>query len=280
MDGIVKHSPLTEETFGDKGLNFWIEKRITTENIGRHWHECLEIMLVLNGSGTHFLNSTPFRVRRGYICLIHPGDFHELIIDKTEPFEMIDMLVSHNFVSGQSMNQVRYHNRDLSKYLDERKLEVTQYVCEKLLGEYNGENPMCAEVIRNGFEWMMLNIFHSENYLDNESLRKEKIEQVIMHINNSFMREITLEQVAKMVHLSRGYFSQYFKEEMGVTFQEYLQNLRLNFALELIKTSDLSISEICFRTGFNSAAYFSRAFKKHFGNSPRFYRNHNKKSDF
>ena len=80
------------------------------------------------------------------------------------------------------------------------------------------------------------------------------------------------EAVAKTVHLSPNYFSEYFKKQTGEKFSLVVLRLRIDFAANLLKISDLSVKEIAFESGFNSAAYFSNTFKAFYHMSPDKYR--------
>jgi len=99
-----------------------------------------------------------------------------------------------------------------------------------------------------------------------QELQKKKINRAIVNakvfINENFSNEITLEEVSKEVCVSTHYFSRLFKEETSENFIEYLTRVRLDRAKELMKNSDLSIKEICFKVGFADPNYFSHTFKK------------------
>jgi two-component system response regulator YesN len=97
-------------------------------------------------------------------------------------------------------------------------------------------------------------------------LQKKKINKVIVNaklfIQDNFSNEITLEEVSKFVCVSPHYFSRLFKEETSENFIEYLTKVRIDKAKELMKTSNLSIKEICFKIGYADPNYFSHIFKK------------------
>ena len=83
--------------------------------------------------------------------------------------------------------------------------------------------------------------------------------------------------MARHIGYSPNYFSAEFKKETGVEFQKYLRNLRLDFAMKLLKLSRLSVTEVCFECGFNTLAHFLSAFKSFVGVTPSEYRkNHSK----
>ena len=75
-----------------------------------------------------------------------------------------------------------------------------------------------------------------------------------------------------MVNISPYYFSKVFKEECGLNFIEYLTNIRIDKAKELLEKSNLSIKEICVSCGYTDPNYFSRSFKKNVGVTPTEYK--------
>lgn len=111
--------------------------------------------------------------------------------------------------------------------------------------------------------------------LDSEMIRissLSSIEKIIEYIKNHYMEDITLDDLAKMVYLSPTYLSYLFKKQLGITFKEYLINIRLKKSKELIETTDLSIGEISKMVGIEDQNYFSRLFKRKFGVSPLNYK--------
>jgi YesN/AraC family two-component response regulator len=83
-----------------------------------------------------------------------------------------------------------------------------------------------------------------------------------------YSEAISLESLSKSAYLSPVYLSKIFKEETGDSPINYLINMRLNKAKELLEEGDLSIKTIAKSVGYNDAYYFSKLFKKHFGVSP------------
>ena len=85
--------------------------------------------------------------------------------------------------------------------------------------------------------------------------------------------ELSIQKVAKYLHISPSYLSLIFKRDDDVTFLKYLVSIRLEAAKDLLCNSDLKTSEIAERIGYPDINYFSYFFKKNFGMSPREYKN-------
>ena len=88
-----------------------------------------------------------------------------------------------------------------------------------------------------------------------------------------FQENIQLDDAARSVGISPYYFSKLFKEQAGVNFIDYLTDLRMEKARDLLTHQNLSIKEVCARCGYADQNYFSRIFKKTVGMTPTEYRN-------
>ena len=92
-------------------------------------------------------------------------------------------------------------------------------------------------------------------------------------INLNDLREVSLESAAASVGLSAPYLSRLFKEKCGRHFHEYVVQERMHAAAGLLRESPNPIQEISRMVGYGDVAYFGRLFRKHFGSTPRDYRN-------
>ena len=100
----------------------------------------------------------------------------------------------------------------------------------------------------------------------------EEIVSAIRYINRHYSEFVSLEQAAERVHMSRYHFCRIFHSATGATFLEYLYNVRLAKAHQLLLGSDLSLSEIAARCGFSSTSHLTRIFKNAYGMPPREFR--------
>ena len=103
---------------------------------------------------------------------------------------------------------------------------------------------------------------------------EHRMMQIRTYVSCNATREITLQEVAAHVGMNVSAFCTFFKRQTAQTFVDYLNKYRLDIACHLLEEGKLSVSEVCFASGFNNPAYFSRLFKKMYGVPPSDYRGH------
>ncbi|MDI3310407.1 MAG: response regulator [Thermoanaerobacterium sp.] len=99
-----------------------------------------------------------------------------------------------------------------------------------------------------------------------------RAEQLIKYIDENYSTPLTLSMLAQKFNFSPKYISNLIKNKVGHSFTEYLTNLRIKRAVELLTKTDLSIKEIALSVGYDDQQYFHRLFKKKTGKTPAQYR--------
>ncbi|WP_238885873.1 AraC family transcriptional regulator [Clostridium sp. YIM B02551] len=99
------------------------------------------------------------------------------------------------------------------------------------------------------------------------------LKEVLEYIDSHYSEKITLTEIATMSNLSKHHFCRLFKRFTGKTFTDYINLLRINKAISLLKDKDFNINEVALSVGFNDSNYFSRIFKRYKNISPNKIRN-------
>lgn len=111
-------------------------------------------------------------------------------------------------------------------------------------------------------------LHHSETTSPLSEPVREALDYMAQHLSEPF----GLREVAEHVHLNPSYFSVLFKEQLQMTFSEYTTRMRLQKAKELLLQTNLPVTEVAERVGYQTAKYFSKLFKEYEGHSPGLYR--------
>ena len=112
-----------------------------------------------------------------------------------------------------------------------------------------------------------------EKIFISNSSAAEKINSLISYIDRHLGNNITVDELARIVHFHPNYFIKFFKSYLGISPIHYINKIRMDRAKNLLKTSETPIKEIASRVGFNDLFYFSKTFKSYTGFTPSEFRN-------
>lgn len=117
-------------------------------------------------------------------------------------------------------------------------------------------------------------ISHPES--EDDTTFNEKIINTMKEYIDQHYNSVTLEDLAELVHMNPDYVSKFFKKHSGMLFSQYLTQIRMNRAAELLNNVKYAIYEVSEKVGYSNSFNFTKAFKNYFGISPRDYRNSKK----
>ena len=101
---------------------------------------------------------------------------------------------------------------------------------------------------------------------------RRRIDRVINYLNERFSGEVTQSDVARRIGMSPAAFSRFFRRTTGTTFVDYLNELRVSRACNLLIDTEESVLEVSLRSGFNNLSNFNRKFRRYKAMTPKEYR--------
>lgn len=150
---------------------------------------------------------------------------------------------------------------------DEEPYEDYIYSLDQLAGLFGTVHDMLLflkERLREKLEtttgWKLLHV------------KNRTFKAILTYVDENYCRDISISSISKQFNVNGNYISQLFTKEVGTTFTQYLSKLRIDYACQLLTTTDLPINEIAEKTGYDDNFYFSRMFKRMKGISPSAYR--------
>jgi len=251
-----------------------------------HCHREVEFLFVLNNNMTLYLNGKSHVLEKDSIALISPGDIHGVegsehirlvlqfrvdllegkYIEKDEIYSIYEKLHTLERLSShwprEAQNKISGILMELSAISDAQdpcqRIKIL-YLVYKLIYTCLTEIPASSQLP------MPSHMIYKNKAMQN-------LEKAFIYINKNYGRKITLEEISSLFHYSPEYFSRLWKKYTGITFHRYLNEYRITQAIMLLKDTELSISDICYRSGFESIKTFNRVFKSVTGKNPSSYR--------
>ena len=124
--------------------------------------------------------------------------------------------------------------------------------------------------------WRLITVFEE---MEGKNYSPNYVEIAKSYIENEYSKDVKIREIAVRLRLDRTYFSTLFKKETGISPQQYLTEMRLSRAKDLMANYNLSPSVVATAVGYSDIFSFSRMFKRHFGISPTEYICSNEKSE-
>ena len=237
----------------------------------------MTILYLIQGECTYIINGISHHAKAGDVIFVNPEDTHKKI---PEPGEQ---------VLEFSMGMEEYRLFDLpencfiSPYMEKlislgpRKNEFSK-LCKEVFNPKNTSRSFSSILtrataykiigflLRELYAYDTVSIEPKMHFVSND--RKSIINTILKYLDENYMKDISLETIAKNMYLSSIYISKMFKDETGESPINHLIRIRVRTARTLLETTSLSISAVAARVGYNDAYYFSKLFKKYYGISP------------
>lgn len=263
--------------------------------ISEHTHDYNQVWYVMKGCCNHWIGENCHSLTRGDIFVLPPFVVHEIKVTSDEEVKIIGCEFSNGFINenlpqgdeGSSLFDFAYlepflvsteHVRPRLHLAGKALIKVEELMCE-MLDEYVSESRYYELNIKA--DLLKLLAIVAREYEKNSSSEnielfdryRESINSAILYVNENYSSKISIDDICRIAMMSSSYFSHIFKQITGKTFVEYVNDLRIHKAMEILEKSATTISDICFEVGFNDITHFNRVFKKEMGLSPRQYRN-------
>lgn len=241
-----------------------------------HWHDHYELVYFLSGKGTHIRNGLSTDISSGSLHFIMPTDIHSITVE--EPMEFIKIIFEESDVGNDILMMLSgiIPIPDINLEGSAKELFFNTFELCRLHGELHKNSDSYKHVSRCMLETVLSDIIYycKNNRISNALpiIGSVRISLALNYIHMNFRRKIDLEDIAGYVHFSPSYFSRLFKSCVGKSFKEYLETVRLRFSAGLLSSTQLSVTEICFASGFGSLPNFNSRFKEMYGVSPTEYR--------
>lgn len=270
-----------------KNFPFFVEYGFHDTDMFLHNHEDFyELTIILSGSATHIVNNERYMIHKGdaFVVgrdLIHgyenPSNFKicnimykpEIILNTTQDIQESEgfhaLFVLEPYISKDS-----HFTNHLQ--LSVPVFEVINQLISNLVQEYQSQHIGRTTMLYSLFWNLVVLLSRAYQIEDQPNNSLLSIAVPLAYINKNYCSPISIESLASQVHMSVRNFSRVFHKTYGVSPINYVIQLRIQHAYELLQNSELSVSEVAYLCGFQDSNYFTRQFKHVSGFTPRAYR--------
>ena len=254
-----------------------------------HWHSEFEINFIISGCAEFICGDKKFISSEGDIIIVPPNMLHAVYPhgDHRQRYDTVvfspEMLgISENDrCAAECIKPIANSRAEINTQITKEHIYYSELktAAENIFSCAKGNTPqldmlMKSELLR--FFWLLEESGDIFRTAENAVSRSEMIRPAIEYMNENFAEAVTVDILAEAAHLSKSYFMNRFKEAAGVGAIEYLSQLRIKKACEILSKTDKTAAETAFECGFRNLSNFNRQFRKIVGCTPKEYRKMNR----
>lgn len=239
-----------------------------------HYHDTIEISIVLNGPSHYYINHQHYLVDTGDIIILNPYTLH---------YEEETDGTSHHLHLGIDNFQFLGYEKNVipveSPIIRSQHSNYFKQLIERLLNEKKEAHlyqEMAIQLLTTDLLILILREIEKQKLPIHPMNQKEKDKTILAnsikyYLETHHSEDISLESLSSSMYISPTYMSKLFKQETGESPINYLIKIRMEKAKELLVQDQFSIKEIADLVGYQDAYHFSKLFKKYTGMSPSEY---------
>lgn len=269
------------------GVPVQVHRMTRQTDTAPHGHPFHELVVIVNGRGRHVTDTEDYPISKGDVFLVRPGTPHAY--QNTKDLELINILYYPDLLSLPDLDLRgipgyhalfelepalrRQHGFKSRLILPPDQTDHVDALVRLMEHEQTAGTPgsehMCAAY------FMQLKGYIARCYTDSGPANVSavyRMGEVISYIQTQYHQPVTLQDLAGRASMSVSTLTRMFQRTLGTSPMDYLIRVRIDRARELLRTSDMSVTDIAFTVGFTDSNYFSRMFKKHTRTSPLVYK--------
>jgi AraC-like DNA-binding protein/quercetin dioxygenase-like cupin family protein len=239
-----------------------------TQYFSPHWHEHIELHYVREGHTLLDLNQREIYAGKGNLVIVNSNEIHSGYCDGTHMEVMVMIFEMEAFSKELADKNVIF--KSLIEQ-DDKIDEIMSVIHEEFQEQKIGYRLVCKgkmlELIAHLVREYTVE-FLTEKESDRRKKQLERLNMVIDYIQMNYTRQIGNRELAEIVHLSEDRFNHLFKESMGMAPLQYINEVRLKKAMNLLKKKEGTVTEVADSVGFGDYNHFGRQFRRYYGCAP------------
>lgn len=256
------------------GVCFYTKKD-TGSYVPNHWHDAIEIIYMIQGSVDITVESSAYHLQEGQCFLINSSVIHSTKCTSPNigivfqiPIDFIQLYIPNvqqlRFVLDDPANTpVRQTKLDIFKETLMQMQIANDIRPEGYILRFNS---LLFEILFQLYHNFSVKIFQAD--LTHKAKDLNRLNLVLDYISQNYNHPISIDEIAQIAYLDSKYFCRFFKKHMGLTFLEYLNEVRLSHIYQDLISTQYTLQRILERHGFTNYKLFRRVFSEHFHTTP------------
>lgn len=247
-----------------------------------HYHKYIELLYMYSGTLNINVDGKMFNVSAGELIIINSNEAHMIrSLTATREYVCLQFEPEILYAEDPSMSELsdflqRMFEKDRLRVIDKAAVDDSPIpsLCHSIINEWLERTPGSDLLMRSyflGIFGWIYRYWRTTEVIDESNSNSHSFVDTVRYYVKTNYATATEAEAAKRCNYSLGYFSRKFNHVFGMSFREYLTNVRVKQAVKLLISNDLSITACAEYVGFSSTSYFIKKFKEYYGKSPKKY---------
>lgn len=248
---------------------------------GLHTHKDVEVIQLLTGVLHIMTPDEDFYLYPGDMAYFNPNQPHSCQTETINGSSLFVIQFDPALCTEYypAMRNLFFESGQMHKYIPEQIMQELKAVSRQVGWEYfsqeKGYEFACVGAVNHimscMLKYMPYQLISEEEYLASSHYNK-RMDRIIMYVQDHFSEKISLQEIAKNEGITTSYLSHLFRDYLQKSFQDYVNELRFERAVFLLKNTNMKVLDICIESGFSDSKYLNRTFIKTFGMTPKEFR--------
>lgn len=237
-----------------------------------HMHDEVELVYIKNGPVTAYVDDKEYTLKDGSLLVIFPDQLHsyvDCVIEK----ELV------NYIMIFKSSVLKIFSAEFDNVIPENPLILDKEILDEIVPLFdeackiNEKEPEYLAQALNAYAMLILQkALPALTYKKARNVSKDVAADIFAYCNKNFCEDISLESISKEISISKEHIMRVFREKFHTNFRSYINHMRINKAVNLLQTTDKSVTEISIAVGYNTIRTFNREFFTITGKTPSEYR--------
>lgn len=247
------------------GSNHFLYERHTNHSFPLHMHRCYEMVFMLDGEMNMQVDNTKYSLKAGDLILVKPHRIHSYETEAGKNGTCLLCVFSDDLIAAIS--------GPISKYkLGSILLHDIPTLYRDIFIHMQGKSDIASI---KGFLYALCSLFYLEiDYTEEDTFSgsSQLLGDIFIYIENNIGNSCNLHDLAKEIRYNESYLSRMFLKSVGISYTDYVRNVKMDHACYLLRNTNNSILSIASSCGYMTHSSFNRSFKQLIGMTPQEYR--------
>lgn len=255
-------------------LEININKKDSVDNIPKHWHRSLEIIVPKENGAEIWIEGNHYNIFPSNFIIINSQEIHACkSIDITKKYHGFTIQIKYDFLLElyPNFDELVFKNK-IEGRLKKEILKIINCIIYESKQNSN-------EIILKGYVYLLIGklILAKFEYKEKSKIvssdkQKCRITEILNYLDNTYEEEFNAQIIANKFNMSYGYLARFFKKYLGMTLKDYMIHVRIEHCKNDLLFTDLPITDIALKNGFPNIKSFNKEFKAKYNMTATKYR--------